>query len=636
VGAEEREKALRAARALEKKGEPDEAAEQYVRGGAPAEAVRVLTAARKYVQAAQVLISAHGIQTFGVSRLDAEGKRQAHTAAILLGRGGETRRAVDLFIALGERDRAAELLRRAGDAAGAERLEIATGPTPLPRAPSSPGVTAEAARKLEADGRDDSALQVYLSLGQNDDAARVAQRLRRYEQAVQLYLKAGKPYDAALCSLAAGRLEQAFDALAKASREDPRYRVTCRKMISAAAAAKALSYSLEHFLGPFVSSEPKEVAEAEAFYTLAGLYAEKGLVDNAAEVYRRLLLFDARFRDASARLKKLTAAGALLSESIAREDLAATHTPGPLAADPATERTTPEPARTTVPLPANKGDAFVEGALIAQRYKLVGRLGKGGMAAVFRAQDLELSIDVALKVYFPAKGGGDDNDLLARFRRELRFARSVIHPNVVRVFDIGVHEGQRYITMEMLKGQELRGLFKAGPMAIPQALGYLIQVCAGLQAAHDQGIVHRDVKPANLFVTEEGVVKLMDFGIARVEGAPRELTRTGSVAGTPGYMAPEQIRDSSKVTPAADIYSLGVVAYRALTGVLPFSHPDMIPLLMMHLERKPPPLREHNPFIPVDLERVVLRCMEKAPEDRWPSCAALSAELERLRARVSS
>jgi len=635
VGADEREKALRVARTLEKKGEPDEAAEQYVRAGAHAEAVRVLTAARRYVQAAQVLIAAYGIQTLGVSRLDAEGRRQAHTAAILLGKGGDTRRAVDLFVALGERDRGAELLRRAGDVAGAERLELGTGPTPLPLAVSSGGVTAAAARKLEAEGRDDSALQVYLSLGQNDDAARVAQRLRRYDQAVQLYLKAGKPYDAAQCSLSAGRLEQAFDALAKASREDPRYRVMCRKVIAAAAAAKTLSYSLEHFLGPFVSSEPRDAPEAEAFYTLAGLYAEKGLVDNAAEVYRRLLLFDARFRDASSQLRKLTAGGALLSEAIVREDLAATHTPGPPPIGEATERITPEPAKATPALTAGRGDAFVEGALIADRYKLMNRLGKGGMAVVFRAQDLELSIEVALKVYFSSKGGGDDSDLLARFRRELRFARSVIHPNVVRVFDIGVHEGQRYITMELLQGTELRALLK-GPMAIHQALGYLVQVCAGLQAAHDQGIVHRDVKPANLFVTQEGVVKLMDFGIARVEGAPRELTRSGSVAGTPGYMAPEQIRDSSTVTPAADIYSLGVVAYRALTGVLPFSHADMIPLLMMHLEQKPPPLREHNPFIPAELERVVLRCMEKAPEDRWPSCTALAGELERLRARVAS
>jgi eukaryotic-like serine/threonine-protein kinase len=629
VGQDERDKALRAARALEKKGEPDEAADQYVRAGAHAEAVRVLTAARKYVQAAQVLIAAHGIQTTGVARLDAEGKRQALTAAILLGRGGETRRAVDLFVALGEKERAAELLRRSGDAAGAERLEVATGPTPLPRSPAASAATAEAARKLEAEGRDDSALQIYLSLGQHEDAARVSQHMRRYEQAAQLYLKASKPYEAAQCSLAAGRLEQACDALAKASREDPRYRVTCRKMVAAAAAAKALSYSLEHFLGPFVSSEPKDAAEAEAFYTLAGLYAEKGLVDNAAEVYRRLLLFDARFRDASARLKKLTAAGALLSEAIAREDLAATQTPGPPLPGEVTERTTPDQAKAT-PAPATaRADAFVEGALIADRYKLVSRIGKGGMAAVFRALDLELSIEVALKVYFPAKGG-DDADLLARFRRELRFARSVIHPNVVRVFDIGVHEGQRYITMELLKGTELRGLFK-GPLPIPQALGYLIQACAGLQAAHDQGLVHRDVKPANLFVTAEGVVKLMDFGIARVEGAARELTRAGAVAGTPGYMAPEQIRDSSLVTPSADIYSLGVVAYRALTGVMPFIHPDTIPLLMMHLERPPPPLREHNPFIPAALEQVVLRCLAKDPQDRWPSCTALAAELERLR-----
>jgi serine/threonine-protein kinase len=198
------------------------------------------------------------------------------------------------------------------------------------------------------------------------------------------------------------------------------------------------------------------------------------------------------------------------------------------------------------------------------------------------------------------------------------------------MFDIGIHEGRRYITMELLKGNELRHLLRKA-LPIDQALGYLIQACAGLQAAHDQGIVHRDVKPANLFVTDEGVVKVMDFGIARVEGAPRELTRTGIVAGTPGYMAPEQIRDSSKVTPATDIYSLGVVAYRALTGVMPFIHEDAIPLLMMHLEHRPPPLREHNPFIPAQLDQAILRCLAKSPGDRWPSCNALAAELERFR-----
>jgi serine/threonine-protein kinase len=632
VGTDEREKALQLARALEKKGEADQAAEQYVRGGAHAEAVRVLTSARKYAQAAQVLIAAHSIQVSGVARLDAEGKRQALTAAILLGRGGETRRAVELFVALGERERAAELLRRAGDVAGAERLAMA-GATPMQRSSSAaPGATADAARKLEADGRDDSALQIWLSLGQHEDAARVAQRLRRWEQAAQLYLQAGKPYEAAQCNLSAGKTEQAFDTLAKASREDPRYRAICRQMISAAAAAKSLSYSLEHFLGPFASSQPQNAGEAEAFYALAGLYAEKDLVDNAAEVYRRLLLFDARFRDASARLRKITAAAGLLSEAGAREDLAVTHTPGPPgqgSPEEATERGAPEPPGPP-PRTGASGERFFEGALIAGRYKLASRIGKGGMAAVFRATDLELSIEVALKVYFPVKGS-DDADMLTRFRRELRFARSVIHPNVVRVFDIGVHEEQRYITMELLRGKELRGLFR-GPLPIPQALGYLSQACAGLQAAHDQGIVHRDVKPANLFVTDDGVVKLMDFGIARVEGAARELTRMGAVAGTPGYMAPEQIRDSSKVTPSADIYSLGVVAYRALTGVMPFIHPDTIPLLMMHLERPPPPLRDHNPFIPAALEQVVLRCLAKEPQDRWPTCTALAAELERLRA----
>jgi serine/threonine-protein kinase len=625
--------AIAAAQALEKKGEVRPAAAEYLRAGATAEAVRVLTTARLFNDAAKVLLDANGIDPQNALGLDAEQRKHALTAAILLGRGGDTERAVKLYVSIGEVERAADLMRRSGDAVGASQLKAqstATGSSGARRFISETGVgtapgaraqaSIEAARRAEAEGRHSSALDLYLAAGSHADAGRVLKHLGRFAEAARLFMQADQPYEAARTYFEGKAPADAFDVLAKTSREDRRYRPMCVQAIATASETGLMTFSLEHFLGPFLSSGPSGPDEAAAFYQLGALYEAKALPDSAAETFRRLLLYDGRYRDAAARLKRLSAAAPLMTDETLQDEAL----PPPMRAP---GRPPAEPAREEPPATAAGAAAFASGALIASRYRLKEQLGSGGMGVVFRATDLELNVDLALKAYV---GGDNDARARGRFRQEMRLARSVVHENVVRVFDIGVHGEARYLTMELLEGEELRALIQSA-MPMTQALDYLIQACRGLHAAHEQGVVHRDVKPGNLFVTRRGVVKVMDFGIARTLGAPAELTRTGTFAGTAHYIAPEQIRHSSSVTPAADLYSLGVVAYRTLTGVLPFDNPSQIPLLMMHLEDTPPPLREHNAEIPRELDSVVLKCLAKQPEDRWASCLELARQLERFR-----
>jgi serine/threonine-protein kinase len=163
-------------------------------------------------------------------------------------------------------------------------------------------------------------------------------------------------------------------------------------------------------------------------------------------------------------------------------------------------------------------------------------------------------------------------------------------------------------------------------MPIGQAIEFLLQACAGLQAAHDRGIVHRDVKPENFFITEHGVLKVMDFGIAKRQ-TTKGLTVAGMIAGTPEYISPEQINDFGSVSVGTDLYALGIIAYELLTGTVPFSSEELMTLLMAHLTEPPPPLRSRNPEIPERIEAIVLKLLEKKPADRYASCNDLARTL---------
>lgn len=270
------------------------------------------------------------------------------------------------------------------------------------------------------------------------------------------------------------------------------------------------------------------------------------------------------------------------------------------------------------------------GVIIADRYRLEKQIGTGGTAMVFRASDLELEEEVAIKVFTVVV---DDPDLIRRFKQELSVTRQLSHPNIVRLHDIGTHRGFRFITMEILQGTDLASVLQKGQLPLAKSLEYLVQACSALQLAHERGVVHRDIKPENFFVTTQNVLKVMDFGIAK-KSQSQKLTQAGFIAGTPPYMSPEQISGFATVTHLADIYSLGIVAYEMFAGSLPFMHEEMMPLLLMHINEPPQPPMERNPKIPKALNELILRLLEKDPGQRVQSMKELSEELLRLKPKI--
>jgi eukaryotic-like serine/threonine-protein kinase len=294
---------------------------------------------------------------------------------------------------------------------------------------------------------------------------------------------------------------------------------------------------------------------------------------------------------------------------------------------PANLPTPPKKKAPTIdmPKPPSVGSTF------AGRYQLEALIGEGGSASVYRAMDMELNEPVAIKLFSPATAA-EAETMVARFKLELSLSRSLSHPNIIRLFDLGSQGEWRYLTMELLEGKDLASLLeeRRAPFPIAEGLRYLEQVCAGLQVAHERGVVHRDIKPHNLFVTKSGEVKVMDFGIARKMNSPG-VTVVGTIAGTPEYMSPEQINGFSDVNFSTDLYALGITAYQMFTHSLPFAQPELTRLLIAQASETPPSPRARNPVIPPDLELVLMKLLEKKPEDRPASAAELGMTLRAIR-----
>ena len=271
------------------------------------------------------------------------------------------------------------------------------------------------------------------------------------------------------------------------------------------------------------------------------------------------------------------------------------------------------------------------GDVIAERYIVDAMIGRGGMGMVFRVTDQMLEEPVALKI-FDRSSSSRDTDL-ARFKDEMKICRRLAHENIVNVFEFGAWAGNWFLTMELLQGRDLEAILlgTGGPLPLTEALPLMIQACDGLGAAHRAGVVHRDVKPPNLFVIEEGrKLKVMDFGIAKAGRADVGLTQTGTLVGSPAYIAPERLHGEGKESPASDLYALGVVIYQLVTGVLPFQAREMPVLFMQHLQESPIPPSRRNPVLTPDVDAVVLKLLEKDPERRFRSCIQLRKALERL------
>lgn len=258
-------------------------------------------------------------------------------------------------------------------------------------------------------------------------------------------------------------------------------------------------------------------------------------------------------------------------------------------------------------------------------------IGAGGMGEVWLAEDNRLKRRVAIKVLPPEFA--TDPERLARFEQEARAAAALNHPNIAAVFDVGNEGDTHYFVQEYLRGATLRGRLEQGTLSLERSLEIATGVARALSASHRVGIVHRDLKPENIFLTEEGDAKVLDFGLAKQITAEEavSLTGTGVALGTPRYISPEAIKGAELIDARSDIYCLGAVAYFMLTGRPPFDATSSAELMIDHLKATPaPPSQVSELPIPAEFDEIVLKCLEKKPEDRYPSAAALESALRTM------
>ncbi|MBO4352602.1 MAG: serine/threonine protein kinase, partial [Eggerthellaceae bacterium] len=263
------------------------------------------------------------------------------------------------------------------------------------------------------------------------------------------------------------------------------------------------------------------------------------------------------------------------------------------------------------------------GKLIAGRYQILERLGIGGMAEVFKAQDIVLGRVVALKVMLPQYAA--DPEFTQRFRQEAASAANLQNPYIVNIYDWGQDDGTYFIVMEYVRGSDLKECIKQrGAINQRKVAEIGMQVCQALTAAHHLDIVHRDIKPQNIMIQPDGNVKVMDFGIARAKNSVK--TQTSSVLGTAHYISPEQAQ-GKELTFASDIYSLGIVMYEAATGTLPFDGPDAVSVALKQVNEQPQPLRQRKADIDPAFEAIVLKAINKDPRKRFETASDMRTAL---------
>ncbi|NIM89847.1 MAG: protein kinase [Candidatus Aminicenantes bacterium] len=276
---------------------------------------------------------------------------------------------------------------------------------------------------------------------------------------------------------------------------------------------------------------------------------------------------------------------------------------------------------------------LTRGTTFSKRYEVIEELGRGGMAKVYRVIDKKIEEEVALKLMNPEIAS--DEETVHRFRNELKFARKIAHRNVCKMYDLSEEKGNLYITMEYVPGEDLKSLIRRiGQYTVGKAVSVGRQVCEGLTEAHRLGVMHRDLKPQNIMIDREGNARIMDFGIARSLKA-QGITDKGVIIGTPEYMSPEQV-EGKDVDHRSDIYALGVILYEMVTGRVPFE--GHTPLSVALKQRTEVPLnpRERNPQVPLDLSRVILKCLEKDKNNRYQKAEELLSELRRIEEGIPS
>lgn len=268
---------------------------------------------------------------------------------------------------------------------------------------------------------------------------------------------------------------------------------------------------------------------------------------------------------------------------------------------------------------------LTKGQKINDRYEIIKTIGEGGMANVYLANDTILDRKVAIKVL---RGDlSNDEKFIRRFQREALSVSNLSHPNIVEVYDVGEEDGQYYIVMEYIEGKTLKQLLKKREtLSLPEVIDIMLQLTDGLAHAHESYIIHRDIKPQNIMILDNGLVKITDFGIAMALNAT-QLTQTNSVMGSVHYLPPEQANGKS-ATVKSDIYSLGILMYELITGSVPFKGDNAVEIALKHMKEKIPSIRKQNPTIPQSVENIVIKATAKNPRNRYDSVKEMHDDLE--------
>lgn len=272
-------------------------------------------------------------------------------------------------------------------------------------------------------------------------------------------------------------------------------------------------------------------------------------------------------------------------------------------------------------------EALKTNEIIDDRYKIIENLGEGGMAIVYKAHDLITDRDVAVKMMRPETAANKVN--LNRFEREARAAASLNHPNIVKVVNVGTFNGLPYMVNEFVNGQNLRQILDIrGKFTFMESCDIMFQLCSAVIYAHDHGVIHRDIKPQNIFLTNAGTIKLGDFGIATFQDSA-QVTRSDVVVGTVHYIAPE-VAQNSIASAKSDMYSMGITFFELITGRVPFDADSPVKVVLMQINEKFPNIKKYNPKTPDAIEAIIYRCVSKNPKDRYPTIETMQKDIERI------
>jgi tetratricopeptide (TPR) repeat protein len=450
----------------------------------------------------------------------------------------------------------------------------------------------------------------HLENGELFDAALAARALGRPTEAAALFDQANHHAEAAACWQEAGDLKRSLDSAERVPRDHALYNSSARLAVEVAGQLNQVNQGFDQFVAHWVRRGPKDTHDSQVLLDLGDLYQRLGRKDDAKAVYQRLLKSTIKI-EARQRLDALTFGPPVNGPP----PMPSEETQGDIAARASNGSSLLDSSQVGMA-------ALVPGATVAGRYRLEEPLGHGGTATVFRATDLALDEEVAIKLFT----GPFDPEQKARFRREINLARKLSHENVLRIFELVLAEGVQGITMEYVDGVTLDVFVQDQNSSLGQRRALLVQAARAIGCAHRNNVVHRDIKPNNMLVRHDGVLKVTDFGIAKAyEDAA--ITMSGSFHGTPYYVSPEQIVDFKSVDHRADIYSFGVVAYEIFCGRVPFDGRTLVELLMQHTRAEPPPPRNIVPWLPVALEQLLLKLLSKRPEERVQSCDEVAEQL---------